>query len=440
LFPDQDSGASFGKIRKMKNLTFLTYSLGCRTNQAEITQIAKELTAFRLTPTDENPDLILINTCVVTAKAERESKRIVRHFRRLYPQAFLVVLGCGVDAKRRLKTELPEADFFVENKGKQSIAEIIARHFGFARTNLPSFKDKYSLSGRALLKIQEGCDRFCSYCIVPFLRGKPKSLPPKTVIEKIQKSKSQGIKEVVLTGTNLALYGEKLRPKTSLIKLLKKILEETKIERISLSSVEPNIINQNFIDLFIKYTRLSPYFHLALQSGSPTVLKGMGRQTDLGKLLDYLLLIKQKIPEFVFRSDILVGFPSETEKEFEETINFIIKAKISFTHVFPFSKRPQTLAAHWIKKGVLKDIPKDVKRKRLKKIKSVAEEIRLTEGKNLVGKILPCLFTQKENSFYRAIASNSWPIKIFSKDKNLRGKVEKVKITGIEKGFLLGTL
>jgi len=221
---------------------------------------------------------------------------------------------------------------------------------------------------------------------------------------------------------------------------LEKILKETKMERISLSSIEPDLIDKDFIDLFLKNERLSSCFHLALQSGSPAVLKRMGRKTDLKKLLGFLLFIKQKIPEFTLRADIMVGFPGETEKEFEETVNFVKKVKISFAHIFPYSRRPKTLADALIKKGIFQDLPKEVKKQRTKILKSVVEKIRLQEGRKLIGKTFPCLFTQKENSFWKALAPNSWPVKVFSKEKNLRGKIKKVKITGIKKTSLAGKL
>ena len=428
--------------KEVKRLTFLTYCLGCRTNQAEINKIGKELTQYGFTPSEEEPNVILINTCVVTDKAERETRKAIRHFRRLYPNAFLVVSGCGVDAKQKLKINLPEADLFIENLKKQKTSGLIARHFQQRLRHLSGgvIKDKYFLSGRALLKIQEGCNKFCSYCIVPFLRGKPKSLPPEKVVQQINKLGEQGVEEVVLTGINLALYGKDLEPITCLTELLGKILKETRIERTSLSSIEPDIVDKNFIDLFLKNKRLSRYFHLALQSGSSTILKRMGRKTNLKKLLGFLLLIKQKIPEFVFRTDILVGFPGETEKEFKETIDFVKKAKISFAHVFPYSQRPGTKASFWVQKGVLEDLPKKIKKQRARILQSVVKKIRLQEGKGLVGKTLPCLFIQKEDFFYRAIASNSWPVKIFCKEKNLRGKIKEVNISGYQQNFLLGNL
>lgn len=427
-------------LHKMENLTFLTYSLGCRTNRAEINQIAKELTEYGFIASERNPDVILVNTCVVTAKAERETRKVIRRFRRLYSRSFLVVLGCGVDAKQKLKISLPKANFFVENLKKQDTAKLIAKYFHLSKTRQFSFRDKYFLSGRALLKIQEGCDHFCSYCIVPFLRGKPKSFLSKVIISQIKHLEKQGIREIILTGTNLALYGKDLNPETNLAKLLKKILKETKIERITLSSIEPDLVNKKFVKLFLTNQRLSPYFHLALQSGSPPVLQRMGRKTNLKKLLDFLLFTKERVPEFTFRADILVGFPGETEKEFKETIDFIKKAKISFAHIFPYSLRPRTGASFWIERGVLEDLPKGVKKQRVKILQSVVEKIRLQEGKKLIGKTLPCLFIQKENQFWQAIASNSWSVKICTQKKNLRGEIRKIKVAGAEKDFLVGRL
>lgn len=424
----------------MKKHAFLTYSLGCRTNQAEINQIANQLTQSGFIPWQKGrtrPDLILINTCAVTAKADRETRKAIRHFRRLYPQAFLVTTGCGVDAREKMGIKLPAADLFVPNSKKAKTATLIIKHFRLSPKQEPSFKDKYSLSGRALLKIQEGCDQFCAYCLVPFLRGQPASFPPTKITSQVKDLEKREIQEVILVGTNLGLYGKELKPPTNLNFLLEEILKKTEINRVSLSSIEPDLINQKLINLFLGNPRLSSYFHLALQSGSASVLKRMGRQTNLKKLLKHLLSVKQKKPEFTFRADILVGFPGETEKEFQETIDFVKKAKIAFAHIFPYSPRPGTKASLWIKKGKIPDPSQEIKRRRVKKLQAAVKRIRLQEGKGLIGKTLPCLFTQKRDSFWQAIASNSWPVKVFSQPKGLRGIIKKIIITQVEASSLI---
>jgi len=464
--------------------TFLTYSLGCRTNQAEISVISKQLTVNSFVPFDKTkhlfPTFIMINTCAVTQKAERESKKTIRHFKRLYPKAKIVVLGCGVDAKQKLKINFPEANLLISNKEKSNSLNLILHNLSSVNTMIQfmvitedehltnSYSNSYTQSGRTLLKIQEGCNQFCNYCIVPYLRGKPKSTSPEEIICQINKLVSEGIKEIILCGINLSLYGkdskidssplaqnDKMEPRHpersegscfGLIDLLKKILKETKVERISFSSIEPEYLYQNreFTKLFIKKPRLSKYLHLAFQSGSKETIKKMGRKTDLKKLLKILHFIKQKCSVFAFRADIIVGFPGESEKDFQETLDFIKKAPISFTHVFPFSIRPGTLAEKMIKSKKWKDLPTTTKKQRAAQVMELAKKIQKKETQKLIGRNLPCLIIRKLSGGYETIANNSWPIIVRSQkslsSKKIIGKILPVRITDYKNNQLLGEI
>ena len=424
--------------------TFLTFTLGCRVNQAETADLENQLVSAGVVPyqsvstyryinTREKPFLVLINTCAVTKKAEIESQKTVRHFKKLYPKSKVIALGCAADF-------ISQADLVVKNEDKENSVRIIFQNF----SNLASasinnkqltISNQMFISGRALIKIQDGCNNFCSYCIVPFLRGKPKSIPQKETICKINKLVNLGIKEITLCGINLGLY------QPGVINLLKKILSQTSVERVALSSVEPDMVTKEFADLFLKEPRLVKYFHLALQSGSPKVLKDMGRKTNLEKLSKILHFIKLKCPEFTFRADILVGFPTETEENFQETLDFIQKNKISFVHTFPFSVRPGTKAEGFIKSGTWKDFPAKIKKERVKKVISLAKKIRIEEGKELKDEILPCLIIKEKE----AVANNSWPVKIRIMNNEqrimeMRRKIVPVKIIGLKDNYLLGEI
>jgi len=245
--------------------TFLTYSLGCRVNQAEIEEITQGLIQRGFIPWTESPkepELVLINTCVVTQKAERETRNAIRKFRRLYPKTFLVVLGCAVDAHQKLKTDLPQADLLIFNEAKKLAIDLILKALRLPILCSMVIRDNQFIresqerpllaSGRNLIKVQDGCDKYCAFCIVPYLRGKPKSKSPRKIVQEIKKLRNLGIKEIILTGINLSLYGKDLRPKTNLTELLKKILKQTEIPRISLSSLTPEVITKEFIDLYLK--------------------------------------------------------------------------------------------------------------------------------------------------------------------------------------------
>lgn len=415
--------------------TFLSHSLGCRTNQAEMYKISRKLSECGFLPTQKNPDIVLLNTCVVTAKAERETRKAIRRFRRLFPSALLVVLGCGVEAERKLGIDLPKSDFSVGNSEKEKVIDWIIRHFSFKKGESCVFADRYTLSHRVFCKIQEGCDRFCTYCLVPFLRGDPKSIPLNEVIRRIKEEEKRGVKEVVLTGTNLALWGREFG--LSLKELLLAILERTAVERISLSSIDPSLLDEEFVCLFLANRRLSSYFHLALQSGSSSVLMRMGRRVDLERLLSLLLRIRKEKEEFVFRADILVGFPQESEEEFWETVDFLKAVGICFAHVFPFSPRRGTEAVRRIQQREWCDLPSSVKKQRVEVISKVVAEIREREGRRLIGKCLPCLFIQKRDGFWLALAPNSWKVKVKSSEA-MRGQIRRVKMVAVQGEFLLG--
>ncbi|OQA93104.1 MAG: Threonylcarbamoyladenosine tRNA methylthiotransferase MtaB [Microgenomates group bacterium ADurb.Bin219] len=431
-------------------LTFLTYTLGCRVNQAEIGTISHRLSAFgfqEIPPAlllSRSPALVIINTCAVTLKAEKESRKAIHHFKRLYPKAKIVAIGCAAKLVK-------DADLVISNKEKMKSLKIITAKFGYqtkkSESDYSLIPKSYSLtsSGRSLVKIQEGCDQFCNYCIVPYLRGKPKSTLPREIICQINKLVDQEIKEIILCGINLSLYGLDLTPKTTLTALIKKILKETKAERISLSSIEPEFLYQNleFVELFINQPRLAKYFHLALQSGSQENLKQMGRKTDLNKLLKTVRFLGNKFPEFAFRADVLVGFPTETEENFKETLDFINKAPITFAHVFPFSTRPGTPAEKMIKSGKWHDLPNKIKKERVKKIMDLTKSIQEQEAKNFIGKILPCLITRKISGGYEAIANNSWVVHISYRPSSVNrriliGKEFPIKITGYSNGVCAG--
>lgn len=489
--------------------SFFAYNLGCRVNQAEISAISSQLSDNGFKPFSpdlplfHSPALVIINTCAVTIKAERESRKAVHHFKRIYPKAKIIAMGCAAKF-------IKDADLVIENKDKENSTKIILQRFLNLNTPrrsrgrcLATIRGDTLLSdsGRALVKIQEGCDQFCSYCIVPYLRGKPKSISSKEIICQINNLVDQGIKEIILCGINLSLYGRdsssspqndrqgrcqndkqrmsqndtSSRPEpfdltqgklsegshSGLIFLLRQILKETKAERISLSSIEPEYLyhDSEFIELFTNEPRLSKSFHLALQSGSSDTLKNMGRKTDLEKLLKVLRFIKEKCPEFTFRADIIVGFPTESEKNFQETLSFIKKTLITFAHVFPYSIRPGTLAEKKIATKQWHDLPMVIKKERTKKIMELIQKIQKEEAKKLIGKTLPCLIIRKISGGYEAMAGNSWIVRISHQPALLAsrqtgrrgrssainsqtpiGRILPVKITSFDQKSLIGTI
>ncbi|PIQ70171.1 hypothetical protein COS55_03270 [Candidatus Shapirobacteria bacterium CG03_land_8_20_14_0_80_40_19] len=408
--------------------TFLTYSLGCRTNQAEMEDIGLQLTANGLRQTLREPDLVLLNTCVVTAKAEKESRQKIRALRKKHPKSFLVVLGCGVTAREIFNINLPEANLFVSNENKDQTINILNKHLR-ARLIAPlqsktCLNNKYIQSGRKFIKIQDGCDKYCSYCLTRYLRGIPKSIPPEKIIKEINFWVKNGIKEVILTGINIGLYPD-------LTGLLNKILKETKIERISFSSIYPEMLTEDFVKLVINNPRISQYFHLSLQSGSQNVLQRMNRETDLSRLLSIIKQIKAENQLFTFRADIIVGFPNESEEEFRETLDFIKKAKISFAHIFTYSARKGTVAYS------LSDLPSQIKKERIKRIVEAVKAIRQKEAEKIIEQTTNCLIVRGNEG----MTENGWPIQVRVRDRaRVKGKILPVKITDFKNDQLFGEI
>ncbi len=426
--------------------TYLTHSLGCRVNQAEMDSISLQLTSYGLQQTKENPDIVLLNTCAVTAKAERETRKEIRKLRRQYPASFLIVLGCAVTAREKFKTLLPEADLMLANEEKDRVIKLIEERFGAEVKEKPVVSiSKYTSSGRKFIKIQEGCDLFCSFCLTAYLRGEPKSVPSAKIIQEINFWVEKGVKEIILTGINIALYGQDLKGKITLSDLLDKILKETKAERISLSSIYPEMLTDEFLNLVVNNPPISRCFHLSLQSGSESVLKRMNREIDLKKIKEKLINLKKEIPEFTFRADLIAGFPGETEEEFNETLNFIKDSKISFVHVFPFSERQGTYAFEMIRTKKWQDLSAATKKDRISRINELVKKIRNDEAKKMIDSLSRCLIVRKSRNknSWDGLTENGWPILVQStkcKVKSLKGKILPVKITGFENDQLLGEI
>lgn len=436
----------------MTSPTFLIQTFGCRVNQAESKQINDRLIRLGYKKAKKHPpDIIIINSCVITQKGERESARSIRALKKQYPNSFLIVTGCAANLWLNIskKNPLPPADLFLTNEKKSAIPQIVTKH-----TPPPQQIQDLSIQKRltdpgsprrVFVKIQDGCNHFCSYCIVPYLRTKPTSKKVNQIIKEINQAYRVGAKEAILCGINLSSFGQDLNQPTTLTDLIEKILKKTKIPRLSLSSLTPNLINKKLIDIFIadqeKDQRLSSYWHLALQSGSETVLKRMNRPANLNKLSQSLQYIKQALPYFTLRADIIIGFPDETDKEFSQTLDFIANNKISFGHLFPYSPRPKTKAQKMISQGAWDLVPDKVKKTRRKNLLFVLEKNRQKEAKKLINSQRLVLTLKSTSYCWWGLSDNYWPTKIMTSGNNIQkklGQIIPVKITGQEGKTLRG--
>ncbi len=364
--------------------TFRIITFGCRVNQAESRQMGEQLVNVTMKQCNNEAivDIVIINTCCVTNKAEREVRKEIRRVKRENPNCFLVVCGCWVN-KLKVKNAkhktmptkkssildqsigtvqnskiLKLIDLLVDNQQKEKIGQILKKQFDNLTikqfSNGLKYQDKYGKSKKAMVKIQEGCDNFCTYCLVPYVRGESKSRKIKDIVKEIKELVKQGIAEVVLTGIDIASY------KPSLVQLIKVILKETKIKKINFGSMGLKGFDEEFIGLYESRknyvssqfsSRLSSHFHIPLQSGCDVTLKRMNRDYKISNFQFLISNLKKKIPNLTFSTDIIVGFPGETKEEFNttirtlKTIRTVLGKQFTHIHVFRYSARKGTVAA-----------------------------------------------------------------------------------------------
>ncbi|MCX4327983.1 MAG: tRNA (N(6)-L-threonylcarbamoyladenosine(37)-C(2))-methylthiotransferase MtaB [Lachnospiraceae bacterium] len=340
------------------NVAFLT--LGCKVNFYETCKMKKlfEEAGHIIVPFEDYADVYIINTCTVTNIADRKSRKMLHKAKRLNPYAVVVAAGCYADSAIKKGETDKSIDIFIQNKEKPDIVNIVCneaakRKQHKAPANINSINHQLPDSHtRAYIKIQDGCTQYCTYCIIPYVRGKLKSRDVESVVKEAEGLAADGYKEIVITGIHISSYGAvtdnagefvKLqgRPLLALLKELNKI---DGIERIRLGSLEPRIISEGFIKELSSMPKICPHFHLSLQSGSDTVLKRMNRHYTASGYLDGLFITRKYFDNPAITTDIITGFPGETEKEFEETMDFAKKAGFAKIHVFKYSRRHGTIA------------------------------------------------------------------------------------------------
>jgi len=341
---------------------FYIQTLGCKVNQYESDGIAAGLEAQGWTKgsAKQDSDVFIINTCAVTSKASMQSRQAIRKIIRENPDAKVIVTGCHAQTDPGLIKKIDRLGQIVCHKDKLKIADHITaicennsrlefKKTDHSKTNsFPGFD--HAVKGemtRAYLKIQDGCDTFCTYCIVPYARGSSVSMPEKQVFQHLRELNNSGFKEVIITGIHTGMYGLDFKKKTSLLQLLERINHEKPVYRVRLSSIEPHEINDGIINLAKPGNILCDHFHIPLQSGDDDILKKMKRPYNVGFFEDIIHKIHEKIPSAGIGVDTLIGFPSETEEQFNNTYKLIKRLPISYLHVFPFSARKGTPAWHF---------------------------------------------------------------------------------------------
>ncbi len=381
-------------------------TLGCKLNQAESESLARrfaEVGCHVVHPVD-GADIYILNTCTVTHIADRKSRHLLRLARRRNPDAFIIAIGCYAERAPEELGRIPGVDMVLGNEEKARLVQILKQR-GVISSN-PAVCPPM-LRTRSLVKVQEGCRHYCSYCIVPHVRGRERSLPWDKVVAEVRARVEAGYREVVLTGTRVGAY----RP--SLEFLIQRLLAETRVERLRLSSLQPQDIAPELLGLW-RDERLCRHFHLPLQSGSDSVLRRMKRRYTAAEYEEAMTMIREAIPDVAITTDIMVGLPGESDDEFEESYRFCQRMGFANIHVFPFSERPGTLAAAMPEK-----INDRVKKERSQRMLKLARESSLGFRERFSGRTMTVLWEQEvdgdwvglTDNYIRVFASSHEPLK-----------------------------
>jgi len=431
--------------KKIYTVSFTT--LGCKVNQFETEAMTEllEKDGFEVVPQDEKSDIYIINTCAVTKESERKSRQFINKAKRLNPNALVVAVGCSVQLNGEKINEETNVDIIIGTKNKGSIGSLIKDKLNnkkqefyiddfkgkecFEELKITSVHDKT----RANIKIQDGCSQYCSYCIIPYVRGPIRSRNHDDIVQEVKKIALNGYKEVVLNGIHISSYGKDFKEHDALIKLIEDIHKIDGIERIRLGSLEPNLITEEFIIRYSSLNKACDHFHLSLQSGSDNVLKRMNRKYSAAEYKHNVEIIRKYMPDAGITTDIIVGFPGETEEEFNETLEFVKNIQFSRIHVFKYSVRAGTKAAE------MTDQVKDsIKSQRSKALIELAEEISNDFMKRFMEKNMSVLVeTEKKENIFEGYTTNYLKV-LLKSDINIKNEIINVHIKNIKKDSLVG--
>ena len=428
-------------------MKFTCYTLGCKVNQYETQAMEQLLTALghTLCPEGADCDAVIVNTCTVTAVADRKNRTLIRRLRREHPQAVLGVCGCyaqlnaediaalGVDVVsgsagreeflqrllQRVERRGEGAEIQVDEALRRRSFEVLPAGGLAART-------------RAMLKVQDGCNNFCTYCIIPYARGPVRSEPLATAVAQAAALAAEGYREIVLTGIEIASWGWDFKDGSRLPQLVRALCEAVPEVRVRLGSLEPRVIDGEFLSL-ADCKNLCPQFHLSMQSGCDTVLKRMRRKYDTARYLQSVEELKRAFPDCAITTDMIVGFPGETEEEFLQSLDFIRRCGFAHMHIFPYSRREGTPAA-----AMPDQITKQVKEERARRAGAVAQALFEQYHTAMLGTRVPVLFEQVEDGLFTGHAPNG--AKVYAEGEALHNQIRTVRLERLYREGLLGTL
>ena len=420
---------------------YLSLHCGCKVNQYEtnaMTQKFKEAGYEIVNINDDISDICIVNTCTVTNMSDRKSRQALRKVKEKNHNAIIVAVGCYAQVAKEELEKMPEIDVVLGNEEKKDVVKYVENFMNGTNKVIEiediatqkEFKDMgqitYTEKTRAVIKVQDGCNQFCSYCIIPYARGRVRSRNQESIIKEITQIAQKGIKEVVITGIHVASYGRDFDNENGLIELLEKINEVDGISRIRLGSLEPKIITEEFMQRLVKLEKICHHFHLSLQSGCNETLKRMNRKYTVSEVEEIISRLRKYYNDVILTTDIIVGFPGETEEEFNKTYEFLKKAKLYKMHVFQYSPRKGTRAS--VMPG---QVDGNIKEMRSKKLIQLSNENEKYYHDKLIGKTVEVLFEDKEVdngvTYYKGHTQNYILIK-YRTDENLENTLKEVKI------------
>ena len=432
-------------MNEVKKVAFC--SLGCKVNQYETNAMAQKFIehGYEVVEFDEYADVYIVNTCTVTNVADRKSRQMLRRAKEINKDATLVACGCYAQVAKEELKKIPEIDLIIGNNEKNDIIQIVENHIAqkgaedlvsdvmYKLDYVELGTTTYTEKTRAVIKVQDGCDRFCSYCLIPYARGHIRSRKIENVIEEIKKVVEEGINEVVITGIHIASYGRDFKGENiGLIDLLEEINKIQGLHRIRLGSIEPTIITDEFVERLSKLDKICDHFHLSLQIGCTETLKRMNRRYTTEEFKAVTKRLRAKFPNAALTTDIIVGFPGETDEEFNTTYEFLKEIAFYKMHIFKYSQRKGTKAA-----VMPNQVDGKIKEERSKKLIELSNENEYNYNKKYIGKQVEVLFEEREGEYLKGHTTNYIVVKHKTDKDDLINKIAKVTVSEAKQDCLM---
>lgn len=411
---------------QITNNTFWIHTLGCKLNYSESMHLYKQLEADNWKADKENPHIIIIHSCAVTAKSERKTKDLINKYRNKHPNSKIIVAGCMAELRGDELNKNKNVDIVADNMRKYYLPQILAKNKVENKSNNNKFVSAYSLDGRTrcFFKVQDGCDYYCTYCTIPYARGKSRNASVSDTVKIMQEILKHNVQEVILTGVNVGDFGKSTNE--NLIDLLQAIKELKDLNRVRISSIEPNLLTTEILLLIKDNPQFMPHFHIPLQGGTNKLLKKMKRRYTIDDFSDRVETIKKILPDAYIGIDIITGFFGETENDFKNTKSLLKQLPISGLHVFTYSERKGTEAISYTEK-----VPVLIRKERTKELRTLSDELSLRFIKSQLSKTQNVLFEAKNKNGYWTGYSENYIKVLIQSTENLKNKIIPIKLMKI---------